>query len=378
MTNDNLPDQDVTFILRDIASSVMQAAGAGTVEQVLERIAHVSADLVKAKYAALGVPDGGGGLRFFKVAGMTEAQIARMDHLPHGRGLLGAIMAERQALRLEHMRDDSRAAGFCAHHPSMTSLLGVPVQVGKRLFGILYLCDRRDGQPFTEQDQWLVETLAGYAALAIAGAEISEQQGQLAMLEERERIGMELHDGVIQSLYAIGMNLDILRLGGAVQPDDLRETIGNLNNVIDDIRRYILNLKAPTDRTVHGYLHDVIERLYVPQTINVDLDAPHLPPPFSPGIFEAICQIANEALSNAVRHANAQNITISAGLEGLYFNVVVKDDGLGFDLLDPERHDGLGLRNIQQRARLHGGTVHIDSRPGNGTQVTISIPTRPV
>ena len=110
------------------------------------------------RYAALGVPDGKGGLRYFKVAGMTPEQIAQLDHLPVGKGLLGAVMTDRNNIRLENMADDQRSAGFCPAHPVMTSFLGVPIQVGQQLFGILYLCDRVDGQPFSEQDEWLVET----------------------------------------------------------------------------------------------------------------------------------------------------------------------------------------------------------------------------
>src|SRR5262245_15291896 len=121
MTTDNHPTPDVTFILREITSAVIDAASAGTLEQVLERIAHVSADLVNAKYAALGVPDNNDGLQFFKVAGLTPEQVAHIGHLPHGRGLLGAIMSERKPVRLERMADDTRSGGFCARHPHMSS-----------------------------------------------------------------------------------------------------------------------------------------------------------------------------------------------------------------------------------------------------------------
>src|SRR5690606_37502180 len=98
----------------------MHAAEARTLEEVLERIAHVSKDLVQVRYSALGVPDGEGGLRFFKVAGMSPAQIERVGHLPHGKGLLGVIMNERKAIRLTDMREDDRSSGFCSHHPVMT------------------------------------------------------------------------------------------------------------------------------------------------------------------------------------------------------------------------------------------------------------------
>ncbi len=380
MHSDKHPENTDTAILlsrlKDIASSIMDASNAGSLEQVLERIAQVSAELVHARYAALGVPDMNGGLRYFKVAGMTAEEVSHVAHLPRGRGLLGAIMSERKPIRLARMQDDPRSAGFCSGHPFMTSLLGVPIQVGDRLFGIFYLCDRMDGQPFSEHDEWLVETMAGYAALAIVGSELREQQSRVTLLEERERIGMELHDGVIQSLYAIGMHLELMRTAPNQASADLNVVVQNLNEVIEDIRRYILNLKASSFRqqSVYDSLNDIVARLHVPENARVEIEAPHTQPPFSPRVFEAICQMANEAISNALRHANASYVKITAGPKDDSFQIMVADDGQGFDLGKSHQHNGLGLHNLQQRARLHGGHVHIHTSPGHGTRISITIP----
>src|SRR6185369_16522815 len=151
--------------------------------------------------------------------------------------------------------------------------LGVPIQVKEQLFGILYLCDRRDEQPFTEQDEWLVETIAGYAALAIAGSQLGEKQSRLTLLEERERIGMELHDGIIQSLYAIGMQLQLTRLSHEIPGDLLGEPVKNLDTVIEDIRRYILNLKVSsyTQQTVSEAINDLVARSHIPSTLTVTI-----------------------------------------------------------------------------------------------------------
>lgn len=382
MSSDNHPQNDSTQLilsqLKDIASAIMYAAEATDLEQVLERIAQVSKDLVNARYAALGVPNAKGALRYFKFVGVSAEQVARMNHLPVGHGLLGAIIHERKAIRLERMQDDPRSGGFCAGHPDMTSFLGVPIQVGQQLFGILYLCDREDGQPFSERDEWLVETMAGYAALAIAGSQLSDQQRRLALLEERERIGMELHDGVIQSLYAVGMHLDLMRMSDDVNPMGIEQAIGDLNAVIGDIRRYIMNLHTgdPRQRTIYQRLNDLITRLHIPQTLQIQINAPDDQPLFTPATFEAICQMANEAVSNAVRHASANTITVSTQQKDNRFEIVIADDGKGFDLDSLADHTGLGLRNLQQRASLHGGKVDIDTAPGAGTRVRISIPVR--
>jgi signal transduction histidine kinase len=361
--------------LRAIASAVISATEGDTTRQVLKRIAEATADLVNARYCALGIPDGKGAMQHFEVTGLTDDDIRQIDHAPEGRGLLGAIMRERETIRLEHMADDPRSSGFPANHPPMDRFLGTPIQVGGQLFGMLYLTDRRDGQSFDEQDEWLVEVMASYAALVIAGEAYSGQKQRLSVLEERERISMELHDGVIQSLYALGMQVDLMRLTGQTSEDALSQIINGLNTTIDDIRRYIMNLRqAGETRTCYQQLQDMLNRLFIPEGMTVEIDAPHTPPRFTPATFEAICQMANEAASNAIRHARASHLHIHAYDESTFFFITIADDGQGFDPEAASGQEGLGLRNIRQRASLHGGQVQIDSAPGRGTHLTIQLP----
>ncbi len=382
MQSDTYPGKRNTSVilsqLKDIASAVMYAAEADKLENVLERIAQVSLQLVNAQYSALGVPDGKGGLRFFKVAGLTKEQSAHLTHLPTGNGLIGAIMKDRKSLRIAKMQDDSRSSGFCGTHPPMTSLLGVPIQIGMQLFGTLYLCDRLDGQDFDEEDEWVVETLAGYAAVAIASSQLNEQQSHLALLEERERIGMELHDGIIQSLYGLGMHLDLMRDSGGASAAELSETIKSLNGVIEDIRHYITDLHGGSQniKTVHTSLVELLEKLYVPDSIQIILDAPETSPLFTPAVFEAIMQMVNEAISNAIRHADADTIHIRAALVEHDFEFHVQDNGKGFNTGNMAHAEGLGLRNLQHRAALHGGRIEIHSTLGEGTRLSIITPIR--
>jgi signal transduction histidine kinase len=376
-TSDDHRQNDVPLILarlKAIATSVMHAAEAETLGEVLERIAEASRDLVKARYAALGIPDGKGGLQYFEFIGIDPALVPHIGHLPKGKGLIGAIMQEREPIRLENMQADPRSSGFPANHPHMHSFLGVPILIGQQLYGQLYLCDREDGQPFTEQDQWLIETMAGYAALAIAGAQLREQQRRVDLLEERQRIAMDLHDGVIQSIYAIGMYVDIMRGSPSLMPNDLTPVIDNLNDVIEEIRGYIQDLKRrDSQQSIRASLQDIIRHLCPPGSMTVELDATDIPLPFSPPTYDAICQMANEAISNVMRHAQANRLRVSARLDNDAFQLRIADDGQGFNPNMTGDH-GLGLRNIQQRAQLHGGHIHIDSTPGRGTTITLTIP----
>lgn len=364
--------------LKEIASAILYATEGSDLEAVLERIAEVAKEIAATKYAALGVPNGAGGLRYFKTAGMTEEQIALIDHLPKGHGLIGAIMHERETLRLADIRQDKRSVGFPANHPPMTSLLGVPIKLGSQLFGVLYLCDKVDGMPFNDVDQMLVETVASYAALAISGATLSEQHSRLRMLEERERIGMELHDGVIQSLYGIGMHVELLRMSGSIRAEDMQPLVDSLNEVIEDIRVYIGQLRRRSDQTStlrDCFLH-VVERLNLSDQLEVVIDVEDMKLPFTPAVMESICLIINEAVSNAARHAEATRLHLSARCDGGYLLIHVDDDGKGFSVNEAHHENGLGLRNMQRRARLYGGEVLIDSRPFGGTHLTIRVPLR--
>jgi signal transduction histidine kinase len=363
--------------LNEISSAVMYATEGVDLEDVLNRIAEVSRNLVQCKYAALGIPDKHGGLQHFKVSGLSDEQASKIGHLPRGHGLIRAPMRDRKIIRLPKMQSDDRSVGFPEHHPDMTSLLGVPIQMGDQLFGVLYLSDRIDGKPFTEEDQQLIETMAGYAALTIVSALSNEQQGLLKVLEERERIGMELHDGVIQSLYALGMQLDLLRMGNDLQSNQLKPVITGLDTVISDIRRYIMKLRTNDgqQKTIQESLEETAHKLNMSDNLDIQINGTNTIPPFPPATFEGICLIVNEALSNAVRHAQASHIVVTADVTDKDFNVSVQDNGKGFDL-EHIQESGLGLANMHKRARIYGGLIHVDSEIDKGTKLKIRIPIR--
>ena len=379
MTSNKTPQKEVTIVLgtlKDIAEAVIHAAEAGSLKQVFQQIAYVAQQLVHSRYAALGIPSEHGTMMYFEVVGLEPEAVKRISHPPIGRGLLGLIIEEREILRLEHMSEHPRSVGFPENHPYMDRLLGVPVQTGQQLFGMLYLTDRLDDQPFTQEDQWLVESLAGYAALAIAGTQLSEQRGRLMLLEERERVGMELHDGIIQSLYAIGMQLQLLKLTQPAVGDEVSKATHSLDAVIEDIRHYILNLKVATyeQQTLRSALQDVVARLHVPDSLRIQISAPDRQPPFSPPVVEAVCQIAYEAISNIIRHADATEAQIETSEDIAQFQMVIRDNGRGFSLSSDSEHEGLGLRNMMQRARIYGGEVVLDSTPGGGARLTLRLP----
>jgi len=377
---DTMTTQEKTVPLHDlraIASIVMRAAEADTVEEVLQRISDASRGLIGAKYAALGVPDGEGGLKHFKVSGIAHDDIVRIEHPPVGKGLLGVIMNERITLMMDadEMAHDHRRSGFPKGHPDMHTLLGMPVQAAGELFGMLYLSDRQDGQPFTMRDRWLLETLAGYAALAIAGTQLRENQRKLTIFEERERIGMALHDGVIQSLYAVGMQLELVR-NGVMGADGVKPAIDGLNDIIEDIRDYIMDLKTAGQHecSVREHIERIITRMYIPQGLTISIDTPDTLPPLNEQAWDSLCMVMREALSNVVRHAGADYLTIRCEQSDNAYSLMVRDNGNGFNTDEIGRKQGLGLQNMLARVQHLNGTLSLESNPGEGTALLINVP----
>jgi signal transduction histidine kinase len=142
---------------------------------VLERIVQAAVELVDAKYGALGVIAERGGLEAFIHVGMPEERVAEIGHLPEGRGLLGALIDDPRPIRLQHLADDPRSVGFPVGHPQMEGFLGVPVRVGRAVYGNLYLTEPRSGGGFTAADEELVAALAATAGFAIANARLYDE-----------------------------------------------------------------------------------------------------------------------------------------------------------------------------------------------------------
>jgi len=362
--------------LRQVATMVIEAANADSMEQVLQNIAHNARELIGAKYAALGVPDQKGGLRYFKVSGLSGEEIEKIDHPPVGLGLLGKMMRDAHPMRLEHMEGHPDTVGFPEGHPHMDAFMGVPIKLGEKLYGIFYLTDKKNQEPFTEDDEWLLEIMSGYAAMAIAEKQLQIQHRQLSLMREREQIGMALHDGVIQSIYALGMRLDLAKRRDDIAVQDINAALEGLNQIIEDIRDAIFQLKERNTEpvTLRLRIQRILEQLYIPPEVEVDVRLPDHPLPIGPDTLDSLEMMLNECVSNILRHANATEIHITAHDTTQHISITVEDNGIGFDPSELESQSGLGLRNLKRRANLHGGSIKINSEPEHGTRIRIRFP----
>ncbi|MDX1413021.1 MAG: GAF domain-containing sensor histidine kinase [Candidatus Promineifilaceae bacterium] len=359
--------------------AALAIAGELDSDKVLQQIVETARDLVGARYAALGVPGQDGKLIRFLTSGMTQENQERISHPPRGRGLLGALVGGRDSIRVKNIADDSRSFGFPEGHPQMTSFLGVPILGGSGPLGNLYLTDKIAGNEFSESDQRLVEMLAAHAAIAIQNSKLYEQVERLAILEERTRIGMDLHDGVIQSIYAVGLTLESIHL--AMPSDEvelvrlLDTAIEGLNEAIRDIRNFILDLRP---RRFSGDLSQGLARLVrefqantmIPVTMTISQQLDSLPLTAARALFLT----TQESLANVARHARAENVILTLMRMGTAVTLKIEDDGRGFEPFDDSRAVGHGLANMQARAEGMGGQFDVKSAPGQGTIITLKIP----
>jgi signal transduction histidine kinase len=380
---DEASERRVSAQLEALNEASMAITAELSIERVLQRIVDLARGLVGARYAALGVPNRSGSLDKFIVSGMTPEEISAIDHWPVGKGVLGLLLHEPRPIRIKRLQGDPRSAGFCEHHPIMTSFLGVPIISKGRLLGNLYLTDKIGVEEFSEEDERLITLLAAHAAIAIENANLYQQVQRLAVLEERERIAMDLHDGIIQSIYAVGLTLEYIGLLLDEQSPEararLQQSIDGLNEVIRDIRNYILDLRPQRfqNKNLSAGLIDLVRAFKANTFINVEVQTAEradadLTSEQSSGLFH----IAQEALANVAKHAKARNVTISLRRQAQTVYLSLKDDGRGFDQSNVQLYAGHGLRNMQERARAMGAELKVDSSLGVGTQIEVRVPVK--
>jgi len=363
-----------------LSDAVLAIAGERSVESILQKLVHAVRELVGARYAALGMPDNEGAFAQFITSGMSDELIEAMGPLPRTHGLLGAMLESEHSYRTSDIRRDPRFRGWWpSAHPDMRSFLGVPITSRSGIVGAFYLTDKEGADDFSEGDQRLIETFAAHAAVAIENARLYERSRELSIVEERTRVARELHDSVTQQLFSLVLTAEAASTlldrdveAARVQVGRLRElakeAIEELGSVISALRPVALDADG-LGPTLRKHV-DVLRRVYR-RDIALDLtDSPRLDLAEEAEVF----RIAQEALQNALRHANAEHIAVRLGADNGRLLLTVSDDGAGFDVAAAPRSRRLGLTSMEERARTVGGTLDIESRSGAGTTVRLEVP----
>lgn len=350
-----------------------------SLDAVLRRIVEVAIDLVDAHYGALGVLDEDGrGLERFIHVGMAPADVAKMPHPPEGHGILGLLIVEPHPLRLDDLTAHPESAGWPEGHPPMRTFLGVPVVVRGRAFGNLYLTDKHGGSPFTKADEELVVALAAAAATAIDNARMHARLSELSVVEDRERIARQLHDTVIQRIFATALSLQGIaaRVDDPELSDRLSVAVDDLDKTVRHIRTTIFELQRPRlpGRSLRRELLDVAAEAArsLGHSIATSFDGP-VDSAVDERIGEHLLAVTQEALSNAIRHADARRVELAVAVADGRLSLSVADDGTG-----PPPGDvasgGRGLANLAARAAELGGTCALLARPEGGAELSWSVP----
>ncbi len=355
-------------------------AGVLDLDRVLQLITDRVRELAHAEYAALGVVDQEGGFERFITSGISRTERERIGPIPRGHGLLGAIVASSRPMRVHDIATHSQRYGFPPNHPPMHTLLGVPVTAKARSIGRLYLTNKQPGGDFSEDDERMVEMFALHAGIAIENARLHEQVQRLAIVEERERIGRDLHDGIIQSIYAVGLSLEDVPELMEDEPEVARQrverAIDSLDQSIRDIRNFIFGLRPELleQAGLIGGLAALADEFRVNSMIDIDLetgDAAEVD--FTPEQTGQLLSIAREALSNIARHSKATRGSVKVECDSGKIRLTVVDNGVGFD---PNRQRGpnhQGLTNMRARVAEMGGFIDVRSEPGSGTRIIVEV-----
>jgi two-component system, NarL family, sensor histidine kinase DevS len=338
---------------------------------VLQRIVESACKLVDARYGALGVVDDHGQLTDLVTSGVEDQTHQAVGRLPEFRGILGVLLTDPKPVRLRDLSEHPLAQEFPPGHPQMTSFLGVPIR-GREAVGSLYLADKQSMEEFSEEDERLAVTLAAASGVAIDNARLQSSLEHVAVLEDRERIARELHDKVIQRLFAAGMTLQTtLPIARSEVASHITQAVEEIDETIRDIRRTIFALEARSRRGVRVdiFTHVDAAREMLGFTPELRLEGP-IDSAVPETTADHLLSTLYEALSNVAQHAGASNVDVVVEARDELL-LVVADDGAGL----PERIEhGQGLRNMERRALELGGRAEV--RPGEvvGTVVEWRVP----
>jgi signal transduction histidine kinase len=369
--------------LRRLVSAVMLLEADLDLPSLLERLAQEACALVGARYGAMGVLNAERtALAEFITVGLDAADAGRIGPLPTGKGILGLLISDSKPVRVADIDAHPDHAGYPPGHPTMHSFLGVPVRVGDAVYGNLYLTEKVGGAEFTKDDEALVTALAASAGIAIENAQLHQQVRELAVFDERDRIARDLHDAVIQRLFAVGLSLQ----GMARQTEAgglrarLEKAVADIDDTIRQIRSSIFELTSTTH--LHGVRADIVALVRELDSVtgfeaSITFEGP-VDTAVDGDIAVELGAIVREALTNVARHARATRAAVSLTVADGWCTLTVTDDGIGPAAAEAGAatpgEGGLGLVNAGRRAEKLGGRCTVEPANGGGTVLAWRVP----
>jgi signal transduction histidine kinase len=364
--------------LQQLLEAVLLLGADLELDAALRHIVEQARQLVDARYGALAVIEPGTGrLSQFVNVGFTPEQVDRIDHLPRGEGVLGMIFDTEHPLRLADLTGHPASVGFPDHHPEMRSFIGVPILVHGEVFGNLYLAEKLDADEFSEEDGDILQALALAAGTVIDNARLHAKVGELGVATERARIAHDLHDTVIQRLFATGLSLqstvrmvhtpEALRVIHTAV-DDLDDTIRQIRTSIFALEPLPVGRRSPRTRVLELCAESVRSLGFEP---SVSVSGP-IDTEVSEHVAGHMLAVLREALTNVARHAHASRVHVSLVVAEHRLRLTVTDDGVGLPAVSGPA--SRGLTNMAERAKLLGGTFSIVPGDGGGTEMSFEVP----
>ncbi len=371
-------------LLNEMATTLASAVG---VDLTLDRALGQIMDYLKLEVGEIYLrQDDGQHFQLVLHRGTPAEPLWLKDEFQAGEGFVGQAVARSQPklLDLDELRREPSLNGYLINHAvlqsSIRKVVCLPLNGPSGIFGVLCVASS-DKDPFDELEMQFLSAISFWLGTAVENMRLNVQQRRLAVLEERERIGMDLHDGVIQDIYAVGLTLEHARLllddDPAATRQRIDQAISDLNSTIRDIRAYILDLRP---RKLHEEnLMDGLRRLVAEFRANTLLEVnlsglPQEELRIPAAAALALFHICQEALANIAKHARARHVSMNLWTTSERVLLEISDDGRGFDTAKTQLSLGHGLANMQTRAHNAGGDLEVTSEPGRGTTILVWLP----
>ena len=357
----------------EITNSILEGADAGA---LLISVAEHARDLAGADAATIVTTTSKAGQLVVAAAVGAYAEQVHGQSVPAGKSISGAVMESGKPLHTDDASTHSRGYQPIIRLGRVGPAIFVPLRVGGRATGTLMVANTKGGSRFDGRTIAMVKTFADQASVAIEYGRAQTDLRRLELMDERERIAKDLHDGIIQSLFAVGMGLQgtALKAGSPETAARIDSAVGELDRVIRDLRNYIFGLRPGilADRHLDQALRELGEDVQTrsPTKVEVEVDA-ELAALISSRSHQ-IVQLTREALSNVTRHAEAKHAALRLERAGKTAVLTIEDDGVGFDARSDAA--GNGLRNMRERVTAMGGTLRLSSKAGKGTKLRFTFP----
>jgi signal transduction histidine kinase len=315
--------------------------------------------------------------------GLSQTVVQGVDGMKFDEGLTGRAARSEELIVVENVSEDPRLTRMVIKKEGFQFQASVPLKSKDRVLGVITMASR-GRRPFTPQEVTILTAIGQQIGMAIENVELYKQVQGMAALEERERIGRELHDGLAQVLGYLHLKSEALeRLLSSGQVAQAQAELQYMQEVArgayGDLREAILGLRttitpgAGLIPTLTEYLHKFSRQSGISARLVMSDDAKM---EFTPAVDVELLRIIQEALTNTRKHSQASKAWIRFEADDAGAVITVGDDGQGFDpsSIGQDGQEHFGLKTMKERAESVGGTLHVSTQPGQGMRVIVQLP----